>query len=53
MENFEEENLDNIVEDEGIKFHWRVSYYDVNKNICNVNENKNIAYRILEILFDC
>ena len=48
-----DENLDNVVEDEGIKLHWRVSYYDVNKNICNVNENKNIAYRILEILFDC
>lgn len=48
-----EGELDNVVEDEGIKLHWRVSYYDVNKNICNVNENKNIAFRILEILFDC
>lgn len=48
-----DENLDNVVEDECIKLHWRISYYDINKNICNVNENKNIAYRILEILFDC
>ena len=29
-----DENLDNIVEDDNVKLHWRVSYYDKNKNFC-------------------
>ena len=28
-----DENLDNIVEDDNVKLHWRVSYYDKNKNL--------------------
>lgn len=35
-----DENLDNIVEDDNVKLHWRVSYYDKNKNLCD-SKNHN------------
>lgn len=47
-----DESLDNIVEDDNIKLHWRVSYYDKDKNIWNGAKPHDIAYRILEIIFE-
>lgn len=37
-----DENLDNIVEDDNVKLHWRVSYYDKNKNLCDSKKPQNI-----------
>lgn len=45
-------NLDSIVEDDNIKLHWRISYYDKDKNIWSGTEPRDIAYRILEIIFE-
>ena len=45
-------NLDSIVEDDNIKLHWRISYYDKDKNIWNGTKPSDIAYRILEIIFE-
>ena len=47
-----DENLDNIVEDDTVKLHWRVSYYDKNKNLCDSKKPQNISYRILEVIFE-
>lgn len=47
-----DENLDNIVEDDNVKLHWRVSYYDKNKNLCDSKKPQNISYRILEVIFE-
>lgn len=47
-----DENLDNIVEDDNVKHHWRVSYYDKNKNLCDSKKPQNISYRILEVIFE-
>lgn len=47
-----DEDLDNIVEDDNIKLHWRVSYYDKDKNIWSGKKPRDIAYRILEIIFE-
>ena len=47
-----DENLDNIVEDDNVKLHWRVSYYDKNKNLCDRKKPQNISYRILEVIFE-
>lgn len=47
-----DENLDNIVEDDNVKLHWRVSYYDKNKNLCDSKKPQNISYRILEVFFE-
>lgn len=47
-----DESLDNIVEDDNIKLHWRVSYYDKDKNIWSGTKPRDIAYRILEIIFE-
>lgn len=48
-----DKNLDSIVEDDSIKLHWRISYYDKQKKVCDTKKPQKIAYRILEILFDC
>lgn len=48
-----DKNLDSIVEDDSIKLHWRISYYDKQKKVCDTKNPQKIAYRILEILFDC
>lgn len=45
-------NLDSIVEDDNIKLHWRISYYDKDKNIWSGIKPSDIAYRILEIIFE-
>ena len=47
-----DENLVNIVEDDNVKLHWRVSYYDKNKNLCDSKKPQNISYRILEVIFE-
>ena len=47
-----DENLDNIVEDDNVKLHWRVSHYDKNKNLCDSKKPQNISYRILEVIFE-
>ena len=47
-----DENLDNIVEDDNVKLHWRVIYYDKNKNLCDSKKPQNISYRILEVIFE-
>ena len=47
-----DENLDNIVEDDNVKLHCRVSYYDKNKNLCDSKKPQNISYRILEVIFE-
>lgn len=45
-------NLDSVVEDGNIKLHWRISYYDKDKNIWSGTKPSDIAYRILEIIFE-
>lgn len=45
-------NLDSIVEDDNIKLHWRISYYDKDKNIWSGTKPRDITYRILEIIFE-
>ena len=43
---------ENLVEDDNVKLHWRVSYYDKNKNLCDSKKPQNISYRILEVIFE-
>ena len=48
-----DKNLDSVIEDDDITLHWRISYYDEQKKVCDTKNPQKIAYRILEILFDC